>query len=67
LEKGEGIHWSDLDADISADAILFGRKAYNDYSFEFSLISAKLKIIPIERLQSPQRWSGYLFHDCILV
>ena len=26
---GTGIHWNDLDEDLSVDSIIFGRKAYN--------------------------------------
>jgi len=57
---GEGLHWPDLDIDISAEGILFGKKAYNYRPFESPLTPEALKKIRKERLSLSQRKLGEL-------
>lgn len=60
IGRGEGLHWPDLDADISAEGILFGRKAYNYRPFESPLTPEGLKTIRTEQLKLSQRTLGEL-------
>lgn len=58
--RGEGLHWPDLDSDISAEGILFGRKAYNYRPFESPLTPSRLKALRTEQLKLSQRKLGEL-------
>lgn len=52
---GEGLHWPELDIDISAEGLLLGKKAYNYRPFESPLSPAGLKQIRLEKLHLSQR------------
>ena len=55
IGPGEGLHWPEVDIDISAEGLLFGRKAYNYRPFESPLSPAGLKQIRLEKLHLSQR------------
>ena len=54
IAKGDGIHWNDLDEDISVDGLLLGRQSgESNASLEKWLQSRRLKRVP--RAKTPNK------------